>query len=177
MPQRVCGFTLYELLLSLLLLAMLALAGLPSFAEMSANSRLRTETGALFHAMNLARQESVLRRRVVSVCPRSERQDCRPGFDWSDGWLVFANHDRDEPPQIDPGETLLQVHRSSPEVRITANRRGFTLRATDKRATNGTLVLCDLAGRVPPRALVVSYNGRPRVALRNSRGERYACAE
>ena len=90
---------------------------------------------------------------------------------------MFNNRDRDQPPQLDPGEPVLQVHTVGENVRITANRRGFTLRATQKRATNGTIVVCDSAGRVRPRALVVSYTGRPRVALENPRGEPYQCAD
>ena len=62
-------------------------------------------------------------------------------------------------------------------VQITANRRGFTLRATVKRATNGTFVVCDRADRATPTALVVSYTGRPRVTRQTLRGNPYACAD
>ena len=48
---------------------------------------------------------------------------------------------------------------------------------TQLRATNGTFVVCDEAGRVPPRALVVSYTGRPRVAMETPRGEPYSCPD
>ena len=108
-----------------------------------------------------------MRRRVVSLCPSIDAVSCKPGKDWSSGWLMFANHDGDEPPQIDAGEPLLQVHTVGENTRITANRRGFTLRATQKRATNGTIVVCDEARRIPAKALVVSYTGRPRVATRD----------
>ena len=87
--------------------------------------------------------------------------------EWSGGFLVFENSDRDEPPELDDGEILLHRHLASPSVKITANRRGFTLRATFLRATNGTLVVCDRAGRVTPRALVISYTGRPRITSYN----------
>ena len=90
---------------------------------------------------------------------------------------MFNNRDRDEPPKIDDGEPVLQVHRTSDRVRVTANRHGFTLRGTEKRATNGTIVVCDRAGRVAPKALVVSYTGRPRVAFETTDGEPYVCAD
>lgn len=169
------GFSLYELLIALLLVTALAVIAVPSFAGIVAAGRVRAEIDTLFHAMHLARKESIIRRSVIAICPSANSRDCSAGLDWSSGWIMFSNLDRDEPPQIDPGEPILQVHRSGPHTRIVANRRGFTLRATEKRATNGTLIVCDQRSRVTPRALVISYTGRPRVALENSRGDAYAC--
>ena len=174
-PSR--GFTLYEILITLLLMTLLASLGLPELGKLVARNRISTEVNALFHAIHLARKESIMRRQVVSICPSNDGASCAPGRDWSGGWIMFNNRDRDEPPRIDPDEPVLQVHGIGKDVRITANRRGFTLRATQKRATNGTFVVCDAASRVPPKALVVSYTGRPRVAFRTPRGEPYECAD
>jgi len=175
--MRQNGVTLYELLVTLTLVAILAGLAVPSFSNTVARHRQRVEIDALFHALHVARKESIMRRRVVSICPSPDGSTCDPGHDWSAGWLMFANHDRDEPPRMDPGEPLLQSHRVGENVRITANRRGFTLRATELRATNGTFVVCDAAGRIRPKALVVSYTGRPRVALGTRAGKAYACLD
>ena len=177
MQRLTRGFTLYEILITLLLMALLAGLGLPELGKLVARNRISTEVNALFHAIHLARKESIMRRQVVSICPSNDGTRCAPGGDWSRGWIMFNNRDRDEPPQIDAGEPVLQVHGVGEDVRITANRRGFTLRATQKRATNGTIVVCDAASRVAPKALVVSYTGRPRVAFRNRRGKPYQCAD
>ena len=177
MTQGQRGFTLYQLAVTLLLIAIIAGLGLPSFGGLVARSRIHTEINALFHAIHLARNESIMRRRVVSLCPSRDGLSCTPGRDWSSGWILFANRDRDEPPRVDPGEPVLWVHGIAPGIRVTANRLGFTLRMTQLRATNGTFVVCDEAGRVPPRALVVSYTGRPRVAMETPRGEPYSCPD
>ena len=177
MHRKHYAYSLYELLLTLALLALIAGLGLPSFGSMLARSKVRVEANALFHAIHLARKESIMRKRVVSLCPSRDGLHCEPGSDWSAGWLMFENGDRDEPPQRDPGEPLLQAHRVHEAVEITANRRGFTLRATHRRATNGTFVICDRAGRAQPVALVVSYTGRPRTAEKDRRGRPYSCAE
>lgn len=171
------GYSLYELLATITLVALVLGLGLPSFSGVIARNRLHTEINALFHAIHLARKESIMRRQVVSICPSLDGLNCEPSLDWSTGWLMFENDDRDEPPRRDPGEALLQAHKVTANVRISANRRGFTLRATQKRATNGTIVVCDQAGRVTPRALVVSYTGRPRVTLETTRGEPYNCTD
>jgi type IV fimbrial biogenesis protein FimT len=90
---------------------------------------------------------------------------------------MFANVDRDDPPQVDENETILRRHSVDGSVRILANRQGFTLRSTQLRATNGSFVVCDRVDRARPRALVVSYTGRPRVARSDSRGNDYRCAD
>jgi type IV fimbrial biogenesis protein FimT len=171
------GYSLYELVMTLALTALVLTLGLPSFGSLLADKRLRAETDALFHAMHLARKSSVVRRREVSLCPSSDGESCDAGTDWSNGWIVFVNVDRDGPPQVDRGETVLERHRVDGRVRIVANRRAFTLRSTHLRATNGTLVVCDRAVRVEARALVVSYTGRPRVARRDGRGDPYGCTD
>ena len=177
MPGRDAGYTLYELLLTLGLIAVLAAIGLPSFAETIARQRQATEINALFHAVHVARKTSIVRRRVISLCPSTDGLACLDSTDWSAGWILFENTDRDAPPAVDPGESVLRYHRVSTAVRIHGNRKGFTLRATTLRATNGTLIACDAADRIPARALVVSYTGRPRVASQTVRGEPYRCTD
>lgn len=171
------AFSLYELLITIAVAATVLAIGIPSFSAMTARQRQQVEINALFHAIHLARKESIMRRRVVSICPSIDGQQCQPGRDWSVGWIMFNNIDRDWPPTVDSGESVLQRHRVASQVRLTANRKAFTLRATFLRATNGTIVACDRLSRVPARALVISYTGRPRVAFETTRGQPYSCAD
>lgn len=90
---------------------------------------------------------------------------------------MFENTDRDSPPRVDPGEPILVSHTTHQQFHITANRKGFTFRATFLRATNGTIVVCDRENRISPKALVISYTGRPRVARHSPNGELYSCAD
>ncbi len=177
MKPRNKGYTLYELLMTLALVGIVLATGLPAFSGTLARQRQAVEINALFHAVHLARKESIMRRKVVSLCPSRDGESCDPATDWSHGWILFENGDRDSPPYIDPGEAVLRTHRVSPDVRIQANRAGFTLRATFLRATNGTFIVCDRRHRVPAKGLVVSYTGRPRVAFERPDGTPYACAE
>ncbi len=175
MHARQGAYSLYELLMTLSLFALVMTLGLPSFGKIVASHRLRVEVDALFHAIHLARKESVVRRRVVTICPTRDGQLCDQTLDWSAGWMMFVNHDRSSAQTRQDDEPVLFRSRSNSGIRITANRRIFSLRSTQLRATNGTVVFCDEADRVAPRALVVSYTGRPRVALKDSRGRPYEC--
>ncbi|MCB1845347.1 MAG: GspH/FimT family pseudopilin [Halioglobus sp.] len=171
------GFSLYELLLTLGIAAIVMTLGLPSFGRIAANQRIRAQIDPVFHAIHLARKISITRRQVVTLCPSADQSQCLESNDWSSGWIMFVNVDRDMPAWRDDDETLLAVHRGDARVRIEANRRSFTLRATELRATNGTLLFCDRAGRASSRALVVSYTGRPRVSDRDTSGHSWACAD
>ncbi len=174
-PHR--GFTLYELLLTLAVAAVATSLSVSWFGVLAARQAQTTELNALFGAVHLARKESILRRRVVSLCPSVDFSQCADSRDWSTGWIMFENRDRDSPPRVDAGERILKTHQVLENVRISANRRGFTLRATFLRATNGTLVACDRQERTSPKALVISYTGRPRVAVHTPDGEPYSCAD
>ncbi len=175
--QKAGGFSLYELIITIGVVALVMSLGVPSFGRMLANHRLKVEVDALFHAVHLARKESVVRRRAVTLCPSSDGQDCVPGFDWSDGWILFVNLDRDAPATRDAGEPLLQRFSVSSHNQVTANRRSFSFRTTALRATNGTFILCDKARRAAPRALIVSYTGRPRVSRIDRSGNPYTCPD
>ena len=175
MNSRQTAFSLYELLITLAIFATVVALGLPSFGNVVAAHRLRAEVDGLFHAIHLARKESVVRRRVVTICPTLDGQLCSQTMDWSAGWMMFVNHDRSTSQTRDQGEPILWQSRPNSGVLILANRRSFSLRSTQLRATNGTVVFCDPAGRVPARGLVISYTGRPRVALQDRRGKAYQC--
>jgi type IV fimbrial biogenesis protein FimT len=171
------GYSLFELIMTMTLAALVLTLGIPSFSSIVANHRLKVETDALFHAIHLARKSSIVRRRVVTICPSPDGERCEQEFDWSRGWMMFVNTDRDRPASRDDGEAMLRFHRVGPETRIMSNRESFSLRSTDLRATNGTIIICDAGGRGTARALVISYTGRPRVAREDSRGRPYACPD
>jgi len=175
MPYRNQGFTLYELLVTLTLVAVLIGVAAPAFGTYIAKGRQAVEINALFHAVHRARKASIMRRKVVSICPTPDGLQCGSIADWSAGWLLFENTDADSPPRVDTGEPVLAFRAVDDGIAIAANRRGFTLRATVKRATNGTLVVCDRSGRAAPRALVVSYTGRPRIARERPDSTPYRC--
>jgi len=175
--QRIAGFSLLELLLTLMLAALVFGLGLPSFAAFAADARLRKETDALFHAVHLARKASIVRRRVVTLCASIDGRTCDPAGRWSAGWIMFENLGRRATGVRSDQEELLQFHDVDEQVELQANRRSFSFRSTHLRATNGTIMACDRLDRAATRALVVSYTGRPRVARRTRNGDAYACAD
>jgi len=176
-PHHCSAYSLFELLMTLAIAAIVLTIGLPSFARLVADHRLRVESDALFHAVHLARKESIARRRVVTLCSSLDGQTCAGDKDWSSGWILFVNQGRSNETVRDPNEELLTYHPVAVEARLTANRLAFSLRSTDLRATNGTLIICDRGEQATARALIISYTGRPRVSLYQASGQAWKCAD
>lgn len=177
MPRPNGGYSLYELIMSLGLLAIVLGLGVPSLSYFVADKRLRTQADALFHAVYLARQQSITSRRIITLCPSVDGENCDPEHRWTAGWILFANRSGGDERRRDTGEPVVWRHSGSDApLEIRSNRATYSFRSTERRATNGTITLCDPEDRAPARALVISYTGRPRVAYRDSRGRPYRCA-
>ena len=107
MRRLIDGYSLYELLITTLVVSIVVSLGVSSFGKMVADHRLRTEVDALFHAVHLARKESISWRRAVTLCPTPDGRSCQAGKDWSQGWMMFVNLDRDRPATRDQDEPVL----------------------------------------------------------------------
>jgi type IV fimbrial biogenesis protein FimT len=173
---RTAGTTLVELLTTLTIVAVLATVAVPSFHTFHLNSQRATVVNGFLHALFLARSEAIKRGEIVSVCRSSDRSNCesRTG-DWRGGWIVFANRDRDDPPERDSGEDLIASSGGWPDGSITSNRGAYSFRPTTQGVVNGTIVFCDSRGSAYARAIIISHTGRPRVAQRDSEGKPLRC--
>ena len=170
------GITLIELLIALTVLSMLITLSVSGFSALIAASRMNSHVNSLVHSLHTARQISRARGTEVTVCKSTNGKQCMPNGNWHEGWLMFANLDQDNPPQLDPGETVLEVHESVSALNIASNRRAFILRPFGKRSTNGTLVYCDRRGSKSAKAIIVSYTGKPRTSTKDASGRMLTCA-
>ncbi len=158
------GFTLVEMLAVLLLLAELATSGVPAFTDLLLKARMTAQVNRFVHGVHLANQTAHQALAQVALCKSADGLQCGHSMDWHDGWIVFVNHDGDNPPRVDPGERILNVGAAFQSGLIDANRAHFVFRPFETRSTNGTLTFCDRRGPAESRRVIVSYTGRPRVA-------------
>jgi type IV fimbrial biogenesis protein FimT len=173
---RSSGITLVELLTTLAILAVLATLATPGLRELRLNGRRTAVVNGFLHDLFLARSEAIKRMEVVSVCPSRDGQRCDFGaVDWSVGWIVFVNRDREDPPQRDAAEELIWHSSAWPGGSITSNRPAYSFRAVVQGVVNGTIVFCDVRGSPQARAIIVSHTGRPRVAQRDASGKPLRC--
>lgn len=94
------GFTLIELMVAIAILAITLGVAVPNFQEFVSRNRLAAATNELISALALARSEAVKRATPVTVA----------SSDWSGGWQVFVDVDKDGVPPDDDDTALLRVY-------------------------------------------------------------------
>jgi type IV fimbrial biogenesis protein FimT len=161
---RNAGLTVLELLFALLIVGVLLGIGAPAMQHLLLDARLTAQVNQLVHAVHLARHMAQKRNNHAVLCKSTNGADCVADGAWHDGWIVFINRDRDNPPQVDPDEPVLLVAPPYRDGSITANRQAFVFRPFEVRDTNGSLLVCDRRGRAHGRMVIISYTGRPRTA-------------
>ncbi|MDH3513005.1 MAG: GspH/FimT family pseudopilin [Gammaproteobacteria bacterium] len=169
------GLTLIELLFAMAILAILTTISVPGFTNLVLNTRMTAQVNRFVHDIHLAKQTAHRRMQQVALCKSPDGRQCAPNREWHEGWLVFVNLDRDRPPHVDPGESILAANPAFESGTISANRPDFVFRAFEIRSTNGTLTFCDRRGSDAARAVIVSYTGRPRMAAVTARKKPLRC--
>jgi type IV fimbrial biogenesis protein FimT len=169
--RRVAGFTLGELMLTLLILVVVAALAAPSYREIIRSARLTTQIHDFSAALNLARSEAVKRGYKVTVCPSTDQATCAGGTQWETGWIVFVDVDGDQ--TVDTSDTREVVLRATPAL-----ASGYTLRGTASSSVathvtadpkgqlsdTGEFMLCENLAPNPARAVLVTMVGRIAIA-------------
>ncbi|HNU65223.1 MAG TPA: GspH/FimT family pseudopilin [Thiobacillaceae bacterium] len=159
--SRVGGFTMIELLITIVVAAILMTVAIPSFLDFVRNNRLTAQANDLVLGLTYARSEAVKRGVRVTVCSRQNDTTCAASATWDDGWLVFVDTDGDG--AVDTGEVILRVRAplESGNTLRAANLRRVTFQSTGfNPGFADTFRLCDARGTGSARQLVLSLQGR-----------------
>ncbi|MEL7185700.1 MAG: GspH/FimT family pseudopilin [Pseudomonadota bacterium] len=174
------GFTLYELLTTVLVIGVILALGVPNMTAFRQNSTMTALANDLHSSFHLARSEASRSRAIVTICSSTNSMTANPscGGEFEDGWIVFADTDGDI--AVDGGEAILRRFPAA-NTDIAINSGGnddyFSYAASGQGRGNvtgnapvGTLVMCDgrgnitgPGGRSAARVLVVTPLGRPTV--------------
>ena len=105
------GFTLYELMITLLIVGIVLSFGVPNLAEFVANSRITSTSNDLYAAFHLARSESARAKANITICasanPLADDSNCDGS--WDQGYIVFVDTNGDLARSGDD-ETVLRAH-------------------------------------------------------------------
>lgn len=182
MKAKQTGFTLIELMFTILVLAVLLGLAAPNFRDFLRNSRLTTAANELLADAHLARSEAIKRRAPVSICatadPHAAAPDCRaPAATNFSGWLVFVD-DTDGDGRWDAGEEILRRRDPAPAGVTVKSDTGFLsyaasgfLRPAGGNPSARRVFFCDERGnkkvsgdRSATRVLTLDASGRAGIA-------------
>jgi type IV fimbrial biogenesis protein FimT len=175
------GFTLYELLTTMLIVGVVLAFGVPNMQSFRQNSRMTAAANDLHSSFHLARTEASRAKDNITICasldPMGNAPDCDVGAEFENGWIVFQ--DTNASLTVNGGEGIFRRFPAlDASITITSNgtRDYFTYAPTGLGRTAigetpvSAAILCDERGnpagtgtRTAARVLVVIPLGRATV--------------
>jgi type IV fimbrial biogenesis protein FimT len=167
--HRLGGLSWAELLATLAIIALLATLSAPTFTRLRANAASLAASQTLLGALHHARSQALLRGLPAVLCLSADGSRClgdaRRGQ--ARGWLVFIDRVQRRtasgPPQFDPGDILVRRFDAATRLRLHGSRPAVTYWPVSRAGTTATFTICAAGSLAPPRAVIVSQSGRPRL--------------
>lgn len=173
------GMTLLELMIVLAIASILITSAVPSFSQMLSRNQQLTQLHILFKHLHLARSEAIKTNSRILLCKSSNGIQCTKNAQWSDGWIVFSDKDKNN--KLSSNEQITYSYQALPN-NLSLQYRGrnsanyITYYADGRSSTNGTFTLCNHATDNQPKGLVISRTGRIRLASENSAWRPHSCS-
>lgn len=102
------GFTLYELLTTMLIVGVVLALGVPNMRDFRQNSRMTSAVNDLHSSFHHARSEAGRAKSNITICSSANSMDPNPtcGGEYENGWIVFEDTDGDI--VVDAGENIIR---------------------------------------------------------------------
>ena len=163
---RSCGFTIVELMVTIVVLAVLISLAAPDLSQFIVRNRLTSQANQLLGDLSFARSEAGSRHRPVTICAAASATACALASvsNWESGWIVFVDSDGDGAMTATtdiikyvaaPGGKSTIVSDFTNTNRLTYRPFGGLL-----PATAGTFKLC-AGGYSDGNVILISATGRP----------------
>lgn len=175
------GFSLYELMVTLTIVGIVLMVGIPNMGAFRQNSRMISTANDLHSSFYLARSEAARAKANITICASADSMDDPPscGGEFEDGWIIFQDDDGDI--VVDNGEAILRrlpARHESLNIDTTGMGDYFSYAATGLGRGQvlalpppvTVAVICDVrgnetgpGGRSTARVLVITPLGRATV--------------
>lgn len=176
------GFTLIELMVTVVVVAILAMIAVPNFRDFIQRNNVTAQANGLLADLQYARSEAITRRTLVSICPRptgvsDDNASCVVGGsnNFDNGWLIYKTTTANTIYNGGAGQELLRLTpaartvsvRASAATILTINARGELVSeaaghkfAICYKANAGETGVGQSTNTVPGSSLEVASSGR-----------------
>ncbi len=163
------GFTMVEMMVTLVIVAILIAIGAPGLSDLIKNNRMLSQVYGIRAALNGARSEALAQRAFVTLCRSEDGVSC--SGDWNEGYIAFVDTDGDglvDDPNSPSGDQVflakvvdddsLDISYSKDPADPVAGRVRFDSQGY-ARIFNGTFTVCDNRGSDDARGVIVTPAG------------------
>jgi len=178
--KKITGFSLIELLVTTVLIAISISIGVPSYQSLASSNRLSASINQLRGALALTRSEAVRRNQHVAICHSLDGAQCSRRGNWSDGWIIFVDKNRDK--YINGSDAIIQLyHPINKSISINyaafGSKHYVVYRPSGFTLTNGTFTVCTPNITALKKALILTKSGRVRLSKVQDDGQELECGE
>jgi type IV fimbrial biogenesis protein FimT len=87
------GFTLYELLITIVIIGIVLTFGIPNFGVFTQNSRIASTANDMHSSFYLGRSEAARSKSNITICASANSMDAAAacGGTFDDGWIIFVD--------------------------------------------------------------------------------------
>lgn len=159
------GFSLIELLITLSIVAILALVVTPSFTSQTSKNDAKAVIQRLSGLVRVARNHAIYHQKNTIMCPSHDGQTCSQR--WQDGALVFQDNNDNKLP--DANESVVRFNAPLSDkgtLNWTANRNYLTFSGQGLTGSSaGSFIYCPGDNNSKhAHALIISFSGKIRHA-------------
>jgi type IV fimbrial biogenesis protein FimT len=150
------GFTLYELMITVLVAGVIFGLGVPNLLEFSRNNRMTSTANDFMTAISRARSSAITQRSWVTLCaspnPVDPAPTCSPDASGTNGgYVVWVDNDEDT--VVDGGEEIILQRDDPDDIAVSASNGYISFNNTGNLNDIGGLgpsardvLLCDFRG-------------------------------
>jgi len=157
------GFSLIEMMVVLVILAISLLLAGPAFTDLIRDNRLVSSVYSVRATLNLARSEALARRDRVVVCPSNVTgTGCADSTNWSGGYIALMGSDVSAAVDAaNPGGTRIHwENETNPAVTVSFAPKLVVFDTIGSAlGSAGTFVFCDERGASKARGLILTNAG------------------
>ena len=156
---NVHGFTLVELMIVLVIVAVILMIAAPSYSILIQRTKLKSYANEVVASIYLARSEAIKRNSDMKLCVSNNGTSCTGGGSWEQGWIVVMD---------DPNGPVVKHQQALSSGIILFELASFstiTFQPSGVVSPSATLKLCQQTPSVgiEEKLVTVSVTGRPRI--------------